>query len=153
MNNANSQLKLRSEAGFPMKSFITSPLYSSEQWVEVLNCLLDLESEKWQVRMMLDMNSKRKWIKNTSVSNTSRVKQERKTITNTNNLFRGSSTSSTSPPSPREEFHYPLRIFSQRSLHKEMIRSTQDWSTQLQLSILYTIGNTKSMRFTSSWWP
>jgi len=27
-------------------------------------------------------------------------------------------SSSTSPPSPREGFHYPLRIFQQRSFHK-----------------------------------
>ena len=31
MNDANGQLKSRSEAGFPMKGFRTSPLYSSRQ--------------------------------------------------------------------------------------------------------------------------
>ena len=73
MNDANSQLKSRSEAGFPMKGSRFSPLYFSRQWVEVLNYLLDLESEKRQVWMMLDMNRKWKWMKNTSVSNASRV--------------------------------------------------------------------------------
>jgi len=38
MNDANDQLKLSSEVGFPMKGSRTS-LYSSRQWVEVLNCL------------------------------------------------------------------------------------------------------------------
>ena len=59
MNNVNGQLKLRSEAGFPMKGYKTSHLYSSRQWVEVLNCLLDLEIENRQIWMILDMNSKR----------------------------------------------------------------------------------------------
>ena len=58
MNDANGQLKSRSEAGFPMKGSRTSPLYFSRQWVEVLNCLLDWESKKQQVKMMLAMNSK-----------------------------------------------------------------------------------------------
>ena len=44
MNDANGQLKSRSETGFPMKDSKTS-LYFSIQGVEVLNCLLDLESE------------------------------------------------------------------------------------------------------------
>ena len=43
MNNVNGQLKSRSEAGFSMKGARTFPLYSSRQWVEVLNCLLDWE--------------------------------------------------------------------------------------------------------------
>ena len=46
MNDTNGQLKSRSEARFSIKGSRTSLLYSSKQWVEVLNCLLDLESEK-----------------------------------------------------------------------------------------------------------
>jgi len=45
MNCANSLLKSRSEAGFPMKCSRNSPLYSSKQWVDVLNCFLDWESK------------------------------------------------------------------------------------------------------------
>jgi len=48
MNDANGQLKSRSEARFPMKDSRTS-LYSSRQWVDMLNCLLDWKSENWQV--------------------------------------------------------------------------------------------------------
>jgi len=40
MNDANGQLKTRSETRFPVKDSITSPLYSSRLGVEVLNCLL-----------------------------------------------------------------------------------------------------------------
>ena len=40
MNNANSQLKSRSEARFPIEGSITS-LYSSRLRVEVLNYFLD----------------------------------------------------------------------------------------------------------------
>jgi len=58
MNDANGQLKSRSEDEFPMKGSRTAPLYSSRQWVEVLNYLFDLESENWQVWVMLDVNSK-----------------------------------------------------------------------------------------------
>jgi len=36
-NDAQGQLKLRSEAWFPIKGFKTSPLYFSKQWVEMLN--------------------------------------------------------------------------------------------------------------------
>ena len=45
MNDTNSQLKTRSEAGFSVKGFRTSPLYSSTLGVEVLNCLLIEMSE------------------------------------------------------------------------------------------------------------
>ena len=58
MNDANGHLKSRSEAEFPMKGSKTSLLYSSRQWVEVLNCIIDLDSENRQVWMTLDMNSK-----------------------------------------------------------------------------------------------
>ena len=40
MNDANDQLKTRSEARFSVKGSKTSPLYSSRLEVEVLNCLL-----------------------------------------------------------------------------------------------------------------
>ena len=39
MNNANDQLKSRSETEFSINDFRTSPLYSSRLRVEVLNCL------------------------------------------------------------------------------------------------------------------
>jgi len=42
MNDTNGQLKSRSEAGVPINGSKTSPLYSSRQLVEVLNCLLYL---------------------------------------------------------------------------------------------------------------
>ena len=58
MNDANGQLKSRNEVGFPIKGSRTSSLYFSRQWVEVLNYLLDLESENRQVLMMLDMKNK-----------------------------------------------------------------------------------------------
>ena len=45
MNNANGQLKIRSEAGFPVKGFKTFPLYSFRLGVDVLNCLLIKMSE------------------------------------------------------------------------------------------------------------
>ena len=38
-----------------MKGSKTSSLYSSRQWVEVLNCLLNLNSENWQEWMILDV--------------------------------------------------------------------------------------------------
>ena len=41
----NGQLKIRSEAGFPLKGSRTSPLYSSKLGVEVLICLLVEMSE------------------------------------------------------------------------------------------------------------
>jgi len=103
--------------------------------------------------MMLDVNSKWNRNKNTSESNWNKIRAREKAITNTRDLFRDSSTKLYIPPSPCEGFHYPLRIFPQRSLHKETTSSTQDRSTQLQLSILYTRGSIKPMRFTSSWWP
>ena len=62
MVDTNNQLKSRSEARFSMMGSKTSPLYSSRQWVEVLNCLLDLEHENWQVYLMLEKNSKWKWM-------------------------------------------------------------------------------------------
>ena len=74
MNDANGQLKLRSEVGFPVKGSRTFSLYSSRQWVEVRNCLLDLESENRQEWMMLDMNSKWNKCKNTSAINLNRVR-------------------------------------------------------------------------------
>ena len=40
MNNANSQLKTRSEIRFPVKGSKPSPLYSSRLGVELLNYLL-----------------------------------------------------------------------------------------------------------------
>jgi len=39
-NDAHSQLKIISEAGFPVKGSRTSPLYSFRLVVEVLNCLI-----------------------------------------------------------------------------------------------------------------
>jgi len=45
MNDVNRQLKIRSEAGFPMKGTRTSPLYYSRLEVEVFNCLLIEMSE------------------------------------------------------------------------------------------------------------
>ena len=86
------KLKSRSEAGFPMKGSRNSSLYSSRQWVEVLNCLLDLKSENRQVWMMLEMNNKWNKSKNTSASNWNRVRAREKAIANTRDLFRGSST-------------------------------------------------------------
>ena len=53
MNDANGQLKSRSKVQFPMKGSKNSPLYSSRQWIEMLNCQLDLESENQQVKIML----------------------------------------------------------------------------------------------------
>ena len=44
-NDANGQLKIRSEAGFPVKGSRTSLLYSSKLEVEVLNCFLIEMSE------------------------------------------------------------------------------------------------------------
>ena len=79
--------------------------------------------------------------------------QERKQLQTQVIRFEIQVQSSTSPPSPREGFHYPLKIFSQRSIHKETTRFTQGRSTQLQLLNLYTKGSIKPMRFTSSWWP
>ena len=67
MNDANNQFKSRSEARFPMKGSRTSSLYSSRQWVEVHNCLLDWESENWQVKndasneYQVQMNEKHKY--------------------------------------------------------------------------------------------
>ena len=40
MNDANNQLKSRSEAGFPIKGSRISPLYYSTVGVEMLNYLL-----------------------------------------------------------------------------------------------------------------
>ena len=45
MNDANDQLKTRSEIGFLMKGSRTSSLYFSRLGVEVLNCLLVEMSE------------------------------------------------------------------------------------------------------------
>ena len=45
MNDANGQLKIRSEAGFSVKGSRTSFLYSSKLGVEVLKCLLVEMSE------------------------------------------------------------------------------------------------------------
>jgi len=92
MNNTNGQLKSRSEFELPMKGSRNSPLYSYRQWVEVLNCLLDLESENRQVWMMLDMNSKWNKRKNTSASNWNGERAREKAIANSRDLFRGSST-------------------------------------------------------------
>ena len=92
MNDANGQLKSRSKTGFPMKGSMTSPIYFSRQWVEVLNCLLDLESENRQKWMMLDMNSKWNKCKNISSSNWNRVRVREKAIANIKDLFRSSST-------------------------------------------------------------
>jgi len=62
MNDANDQLKSRSEVGLPMKGSRTSLLYPFRQRVKVLKCLLDWESENRQVKVMLSMNRKYKWI-------------------------------------------------------------------------------------------
>ena len=59
-NDINGQLKIRSEARFPVKGSRTSPLHSSRLRVEVLNYLL-VEMKNGQVRkmnMMQAMNSK-----------------------------------------------------------------------------------------------
>jgi len=45
MNDANDQLKIRSEIGFLMKGSRTSSLYFCRLGVEVLNCLLVEMSE------------------------------------------------------------------------------------------------------------
>jgi len=52
---------------------------------------LILRVKNWQVRMMLDMNSKRNKSKNTSASNWNRVRVREKAVVNTRELFRGSS--------------------------------------------------------------
>ena len=92
MNDTNDQLKSRSEDGFPMKGSRTSPLDFSRQWVEMLNCLLDLKSKNWQEWMMLDMNSKWNKRKNTSASNWNGERAREKAIANSRDLFRDSST-------------------------------------------------------------
>ena len=93
-NNANDQLKLRSEAGFPIKGSRTSPLYSSRLRVEVLNYLLDwkrkIDKYEWY-KQCIARTMKGK--KNTSISNRDRVRVREKAIANTRNLFRGSSNS------------------------------------------------------------
>ena len=128
INNAKCQLKSRSEAGFPMKGFRTSHLYSSRHWVEMLNCLLDLESKNRQEWIMLEMNSK--W-NNTSVSNWNRIRAREREQSQTQEIcFEVWVSNSTSPPLLCEGFHYPLKIFSQKSLHKGITRSRQDRSTQ-----------------------
>ena len=45
MNDINGELKIRSEARFPMKGSRTSPLYSSRLGIEVFDCLLIEMSE------------------------------------------------------------------------------------------------------------
>ena len=57
-------------------------------------------------------------------ANKYRVRVKEKTIANTRDLFRGSSTKLYLPasvPPPREGFHYALKIFSQKILHKGTI--------------------------------
>ena len=74
MNDANGQLKSRSEVVFPMKGSRPSPLYSSRQCAEVLNCFLDLESENRQEWMMLASEIETK----TQVQENKEYEQERK---------------------------------------------------------------------------
>jgi len=153
-NDANGQLKTRCEAGFPVKGSKTYSLYSSRLGVEVLNCLLiEIVKPTNMLNMMQAMNSKYKRSNNISASNSNRVRAKEKTITNTRDLFRDSSTKLYVSAFTA----WKISLFTKGSFHKgastkELHWFTEDWSTQLLLSVLYIRGSTKLVRFTSSWW-